>query len=261
MYSQVLPYFRQFEKSKGIADGDGFIEYPKMYRTIDVDFNESIFLEDLSIRNFTIIDRFTQEITADHVRLMMQCLGKFHAVSLSLNNQQPQKFKELASNLVELYFRPDNKLSRDFYNSTVEFIFDAVSGKEDALLLSKMKKAFEKDAVDVAADCVIAELATSTTDVIRHGDAWQNNTMFKYDEHGKPIEINLLDWQISHHGKTPIADVVHFIFSSTTKELRDAHYDEFLHIYHNSLSNHIRTYVHILFHFINLCFCAVKFKM
>lgn len=244
-----MTYFREFEKSNGLADDDGFIEHPKMYRAVDVDFNESIFLEDLRDRNFSIIDRFTQEINADHVRLMMQCLGKFHAISLTLNDQQPQKFKEVASKLVELYFRPDNKVSRDFYNSTVESIFNAVSGKEDALLLSKMKKVFEKDVVDVAADCVLADLDAPTS-VIRHGDAWQNNTMFKYDKHGKPIEINLLDWQISHHGTTPIADVVHFIFSSTTKDLRDAHYDEFLKIYHNSLSNHIRKYVQIHFCFV-----------
>lgn len=216
-----------------------------MYRAVETDFSESIFLEDLSVRNFTIVDRFTQEINADHTRLMMKCLGKFHALSLSLNDQQPQKFKELASKLVELYFRPNVKLSRDFYNSTVESIFNSVSGKEDALLLAKVKKVFEKDVVDVAADCVIAGL-DSPTSVIRHGDAWQNNTLFTYDKQGKPIEINLLDWQIAHHGTTPIADVVHFIFASTTKELRDAHYDEFLKIYYNSLSNHIRRYVHFV---------------
>lgn len=214
-----------------------------MYRAVDVDFSESIFLEDLSIQNFTIIDRFTQEINADHVRLMMQCLGKFHAVSISIHDQQPQKFKELTSNLVELYFRPHDKVSRDFYNASLESIFSAVSGKDDALLLSKMKKVFEKDVVDVAADCVLGDLDAPTT-VIRHGDAWQNNTLFKYDKHGKPIEINLLDWQVSYRG-TPIADVLHFIFTSTTKELRDSHYEEFLKIYHNTLSNHIRKYVEI----------------
>lgn len=178
MRPQVLPYFREFEKTKGVADGEGFIEYPKMYRALDTELHESIFLEDLNVRNFSIIDRFTQETNADHTRLMMQCLGKFHATSLSLKAQQPHKFKELASNLVELYFRPNHKVSRDFYNSTVETMYNVVSGEEDAPLLSKLKKVFEKEATDVASDCNDVDLDTPVS-VIRHGDAWQNNALVR----------------------------------------------------------------------------------
>lgn len=175
-HPQVLPYFREFEKSKGVADAEGFIEYPKMYRAVDTEMHESIFLEDLNIRNFSIIDRFTQETTAEHTLLMMQCLGKFHALSLSLKDQQPEKFEELASNLHELYFRPNHKLSRDFYNSTVETMYGVVSGKEDAELLLKLKKVFEKEAADVCADCNNVDLNTPVS-IIRHADAWQNNAM------------------------------------------------------------------------------------
>lgn len=244
MRPQVLPYFCQFEKSKGVADGEGFIEYPKMYRAVDAEFHESIFLEDLNIRNFTIIYRYTQETNANHAMLMMQCLEKYHAISLSLKDQQPQKFKELASNLIELYFRPDDRVSRDFYNASTETMYNVVSGNEDALLLSKLKKAFEKDASEVCVDCNNVDLDTPAS-VIRHGDAWQNNAMYRYDEHGKPIEINLLDWQIAHLATTPTSDLVHYIFSSTTKELRDAHYDEFLNTYHDTLSNHMRKYASV----------------
>lgn len=159
-----------------MADGEGFIEYPKMYRALDTDLHESIFLEDLNVRNFSIIDRFTEETNADHTRLIMQCLGKYHALSLSLKDQQPHKFKELASNLEDLYFRPNNQVSRNFYNSTVETLYNVVSGKEDAALLSKLKKVFEKEAADVAAECNNVDLDTPVS-IIRHADAWQNNCM------------------------------------------------------------------------------------
>lgn len=223
-----------------MAVGEGFIEYPRIYGAVDVDLNETIFLEDLSIRNFSIIDRFTQDMTADHVRLIMHSLGKFHAISLSLKDQQSQKFDKLASPLVELFFRQDLKTIRDFYNSTVQTILKALPGEQDESLRSKVTNVFDKDVVDIAADCLNAESAAPAS-VIRHGDVWQNNIMFKHDEHGKPTEISLLDWQISYHS-TPIADIVHFIFSCTTKELRDAHYDEFLQIYHTTLTDHVRKY-------------------
>lgn len=216
-----------------------------MYRAVDTECSESLFLEDLSVRNFAIVDRHTEDINADHVRLMMKCMGKYHALSLALQSQQPEVFNELTSNLVELYFRPHDRVSRDFYNSITETIFEVVSGEEDASLMSKMKEVFSKETVDVAADCINPASAAPAS-VIRHGDSWQSNVMFRNDEHGKPTEISLLDWQISHHA-TPIADIVHFIFSCTTKELRDAHYDEFLNIYHSTLSDHIRKYGHFTF--------------
>lgn len=55
---------------------DGFIEYPMCYRTIDDDFNEGVVLEDLNACGFKMIDKFTEDVSADHVRLVMRNL--FH---------------------------------------------------------------------------------------------------------------------------------------------------------------------------------------
>lgn len=63
--------------------------------------------------------------------------------------------------------------------------------------------------------------------------------MFRYDDNLKPIEINLLDWQMSRYS-SPIIDILYFMFLCTTKELRDAHYNESLNIYHEHLSSNIR---------------------
>lgn len=236
-YDKILPFFRQFEESKGvIVEEDGFHEYPKCYRTLDSDINECLLLEDLSERGFKIIDRRTEEVTADHVHLVMKTLGKFHAISFALKDQQPEKFKEITSNLDEIFIVTGKEYLRDYFNKQAESVFNAVS--DDDELLSKAKKFFERDAIDVAVECLDLKL-TGSGSVISHGDAWQNNTMFTYDNNGKPIAINFLDWQIARHA-SPIIDIVYYMFSCTTKELRDAHYDEFLKVYHNSLSTHVR---------------------
>lgn len=217
---------------------NGFNEYPKCYRTVDEDPDESIFLEDMSCRAFTMIDKSKEEVTADHVRLVMQSLGKFHAISFAIKDQQPDKFKQLTSNLKELFIRRDDGFFRAYFNKQVENISNAVSGDKDAHLLAKIKKFFEKDALDIAADCLDDNLDDSGF-VITHGDTWQNNTMFRNDSQGKPIEICLLDWQIARHA-SPILDIVYYMFSCTTKELRDVHYENFLKTYHESLTIHIQ---------------------
>lgn len=71
------------------------MEYPICYETITDDMNECIILEDLIARGFRMMDRFTEEVTADHIRLLMRILGKLHAVSFAIQDQQPQKFEEL----------------------------------------------------------------------------------------------------------------------------------------------------------------------
>ncbi|XP_055298661.1 uncharacterized protein LOC129566598 [Sitodiplosis mosellana] len=239
MYNEVLPFFRQFEESRGvILDDNGFIEYPKCYRTVDKELDECILLEDLSVRGFSIVDRFTEDITADHVRLVMKALGKLHALSFALKDQQPAKFKELTSNLSEHFIRRNEDLMRGYFAKQAESASSVLSEEEHGPIIAKVKKLFETSAIDVAADCLDLE-ATGSASVIAHGDAWQNNTMFRYDQNGKPIEVSLLDWQVSRQS-SPIIDIVYFVFCCTTKELRDAHYDDFLKVYHESLSTHIR---------------------
>lgn len=235
----MLPFFRQFERSKGLIDErDCFNEYPKCYGNVDVNFNECVFLEDLGLRSFSVSDR---KMDANHVRLVMQALGKFHAISFAAKDQQPDKFNEIASKLDEIYVRAEDHHWREFFNEQSDKILNLLSNDEDTLLYTKVKKLFEHEALDIAVDCLKLELA-GTASVITHGDAWQNNMMFRYDDNGKPVEISIIDWQISRHS-SPIIDIVHFMFFSTTKELRDAYYEHFLHAYHDSLSAHIRRYI------------------
>lgn len=241
LLTQVLPYFRKFEESKSVVSEEhSFTEYPKCYRTIDTELSEGVLLEDLGARGFRIIDRYNEEVSAAHVYLVMKALGKLHAISFALKDQQPEKFKELSSDLSENYIRRNERLLRDYLLKESHRVLNVFSGERDSHFLAKINKLFEKHPMDIAADCLEVERSGSAT-VICHGDMWQNNTMFKYDESGKPIEVCLLDWQISRHS-SPIIDIVYYIFCCTSKELRDAHYGDFLKVYHESLSAHIERY-------------------
>lgn len=168
-----MPYFRKFEESKGVTlEENGFIEYPKCYRTVDKELEECILLEDLSVRGFSIVDRFTEDITADHVYLIMKTLGKFHAISFALKDQQPDKFNELASSLTENFIRPTEELLRGYFAKQAELASSVLSEDEHGPVIAKVKKLFETNAMDVAADCLDLD-ATGSAWVIAHGDTWQ----------------------------------------------------------------------------------------
>lgn len=235
---QVLPYFHQFEQSKDISIANCFTEYAKCYRTTDTELNECIILEDLSVRDLTIIDQFTQEVTIDHACLLMQALGKFHALSFAVKDQKPEDFAILSSNLTEICLLPSNLIIKHHLNKLFEVVLEMLSGEEDVNVLNKLQTLFKRDSIDIIGDCLDLD-STGSASVITHGDAWQNNLMFRYDKSGKPIEICFLDWQGSKH-VSPVIDIVYFVFCCTTKELRDSHYEHLLNIYYDSLDTHTK---------------------
>lgn len=71
------------------------------------------------------------------------------------------------------------------------------------------------------------------------GDVWINNTMFRYDDNGKPIQVKLIDWQFARYA-SPVVDIILCLLSCTRKELRDKHYDELVMIYYESLSSFLK---------------------
>lgn len=237
LFLQIFPIFRDFERSKAInIESAGFVEYPVCYRTVDVDLNECLLLEDLALRGFSTIDRKTGVMTAEHVNLVMQGLAKFHAISFALKDQQPEKFNELTAHLDEVIILKSNIQLRHYLTEQSKQVFDAVSCEKDHL--DKITEFYKKESLDIATDCLDLE-STGPASVITYGDVWQNNILFKYDSNGKPIETSFVDWQVVRHS-SPVIDVAFFIFCSTSKELRDVHYNKFLKVYHDSVSAHIR---------------------
>jgi hypothetical protein len=68
---------------------------------------------------------------------------------------------------------------------------------------------------------------------------WINNIMYRNDENGAPVECCLLDHTIMRYA-SPVTDLMYLIFSGTSKELRDKHYQEFLNVYYEHLAGFIK---------------------
>lgn len=166
---KIFPCFREFQKSKGIlVDEDGFHEYPKCYRTIDTEQIETLFLEDLGDQMFRMVNLHTEVVTVDHVKLVMKILGKYHATSLALKDQQPEKFQKLVSNLNEIFFHPKKIDWALYINCIPKTLFDSISDDKDAHLLLHLVRLYERNQFDMGMDCVDSALAEPYA-VINHG--------------------------------------------------------------------------------------------
>lgn len=182
MIAQVLTHFRELQKVNGVnIDEKFFHEYSECYRTIDDDMNESLFIEDLKETNFVMIDHRTEEVTFEHACLVMATLGKFHALSFASKDQSSKKFHALAAQMPEILFRREDDYIRKLLDGQRKRILDCLEDTGDALLIAKVKTVFVDPVENVAYECVSGKSAEPYA-VICHGDFWNNNILFKYDE-------------------------------------------------------------------------------
>lgn len=166
--SQVLPFFHEFQVSKGINPiKNGFHEYAKYFYSDDTDMDEHLLLEDLRPKGFEMIDYYqTEIIDFDQVSLVMKALGKFHAISFAVRDQHPNKFEKLTSVLTDLYHR-------DALEPFKEELFAVLQRPDDADLLKKVNEALVNGFVAMGRGCVNGKSAGKYA-VICHGDAWVN---------------------------------------------------------------------------------------
>ncbi|XP_055304442.1 uncharacterized oxidoreductase dhs-27-like [Sitodiplosis mosellana] len=234
MYDKILSFFEEFQLSKGVIPGGNvFNESAKCYFSISEELSESLFLEDLRSKRFEMINYRKKSVTFEHVSLVMNSLGKFHGISFALKDQQPEKFKELASLSFEQYWTFLESEFNDHYFDTLKRLTTILEEKKRFDLLEKFNRAAGVDQCATIFN-LVASAAAEPYAVICHGDLTTYNSMFRYDEQGKAVEVKLIDWQFTRYA-SPITDLVLYLFCSTTKELRDQHYEDFLKIYYGSL--------------------------
>lgn len=232
-----MPYFRQFQEERNIiVDQDGFHEYSVCYKSIDTEPIECIFLEDLSKFSYSMIDK--EELNVEHILLVMKALGKFHAISFAMKDQQPESFSEIVNELQEHVFGHGQNLElAEAYNTAAMNVINSINDDEDAPLLEAILRLYERDQYDLMLDCINGSEAEPHA-VIIHGDMWSNNTMFQFDDTNIPSKACLVDWQISRYA-SPVLDILYYIFFNTTGEIRAHNYENFLETYYESLSSHL----------------------
>lgn len=178
-------------------------------------------------------------MTVEHVLLAMKTIGKFHAISLALKAQQPEKFDELVSELREPLFKYGYNfevIPIGFTNAAMNAI-ESITEESDAHLLKALLKLYEKSQFDIILECIDGVSAEPYA-VITHGDMWLNNTMYRHNDENIPNKATLIDFQLTRYS-TPVADLMYYIFVSASTELRERHYDTYLRTYYESLSSHL----------------------
>ncbi|XP_055602305.1 uncharacterized protein LOC129751065 [Uranotaenia lowii] len=232
-YASLLPTMCRFQEEKQVPVEARFSAFPECYLSVYDEQSKEymIALEDLRQRRFEMWDKLVP-MSYENVKLVMEQLGRFHAVSLALKDQRPEVFEQFKAHRDELTRITGIK---EFLDSMVKKSIDTL-GTHEQDARERMQKLYENfwERINACLDPKAAEPYT----VLCHGDIWANNMMFRYEEKS-PQEVVFLDLQAIRN-TSPVNDVVHFLFCATDDDFRQLHYKEMLQTYYNSLSNLLR---------------------
>ncbi|XP_075161960.1 uncharacterized protein LOC142234671 [Haematobia irritans] len=253
MYETIFKEFRQLSKDlrnddvqqNGNSGKCQFDNVPELLHTCLDDNDEFIILEDLSQWGYEQNLR-TNMPTFELAAATFRSIAKFHAMSFILQAKKPKIFQNLLQPM------SDNLFTDNVDPITIEFGKKHI--RKTRLMLqqdsySNPSVAKQIESLQILEDnfkrmCLQCVNGTEISPyaVICHGDFWNNNMMYtKKPSEQETIDAKLIDFQLSRYA-SPILDLVHYLYTSTDRELRSKHFPELLDIYYNTLTAHIQYY-------------------
>ncbi|KAJ8866922.1 hypothetical protein PR048_032784 [Dryococelus australis] len=197
---------------------------PKCYYHADKP-HQKLVMEDLCQSGFKMVES-TLPLDLDHSKLAISHLGMFHAASVALHRQDPHSLDNFL-----LY--PHLKSG----DSTTKFLQHRLDNIAENLHESHRKYSEKLCHLGETAFHRLEKVVQRDNDgfnVLNHGDARKNNMMFRYDEDGHVSDVIFVDFQYAYYG-SPAIDLLYFLYSSPSSEVRNNHYEELLECYHSSL--------------------------
>lgn len=178
-YSELLPAFVRFQEERKISKSLGFFDFPKCYLA---EYNEEkddsiIIMEDLRESGHKMWNKFVPT-NFEHTKLLVTSLGKLHAVSFAMKEQQPEmfeKFQQLNDFLSEKFVADENfsgMILKNIDNAADTLDPTDVRRRNRVLRLKEDIGQLMKEMVDPK---LVEPFA-----VVTHGDCWSNNFMYHY---------------------------------------------------------------------------------
>lgn len=156
-----------------------------------------------------------------------------HAASLAAEQLEPAHFAEQCAHMSEIVYCPE---AADFFSrildTSVQQALDSLNASNVDGNLSTPIRLIEQLQPTLFGHLhrSINEAADGPFSVVCHGDLWLNNLMFR----SQPEEVIFFDLQAMRR-TSPVFDILHFIYTSTRRQLRDVHTDTLLAAYVEAL--------------------------
>ncbi|CAD1476380.1 unnamed protein product, partial [Heterotrigona itama] len=190
-----------------------------------------LIMENLIERGFAMKDR-QKGLSLEHCRLVLQQLARLHAGSVAVFEQDPEIVESLTDGGI-LSTKCPKTFIRMMEVSLLRIAEELRSWPDEkcACTASKLMKL----SGTIGAECThIYDHDADEFCVLNHGDCWINNIMFRENQNGQPVELLLVDYQMSVY-TSPAVDLLYFLNICPEFDIKYTEDDYFLKIYLNTL--------------------------
>lgn len=174
IYTEFLPKIEQLQNDAGVPNEDR-LRYPKCYGSSLEKPNEVILLEDLSVTDFIMLDKF-KSLPDNCVRSILKNFAILHSLSFVLKRREPEKFDEFKHRFTDVWSINSHDEGAIIYMEKLES--DLSSLLDEEFHRSKIRNKM-KEMVHTSVELNKHELSNQYS-VIQHSDAWTNNFMFRF---------------------------------------------------------------------------------
>lgn len=177
-YNKILPGFIRFQEEKGLTKDEGFHAFPKCFAAIADEKKEQfvIIMEDLRASNFIMRPKEIPA-TADYAFLVIERLAKLHGISFAIKDQQPDFYEDLREvDDVLMKFAASQNIKKMWYSGFDRAIM-TLRSKKHVDIIKEAKTNILKYFTDCLKPPVFEPFG-----VIGHGDCWNNNMLFQYED-------------------------------------------------------------------------------
>nr|XP_049697233.1 uncharacterized protein LOC126054712 [Helicoverpa armigera] len=231
MYTEVLPKLVQMQKAAGVPEEDQ-LRYAKCYGSLYEPPHETLILEDLKDSDFIMLNKL-EPLPYDCVKGVLKNFALLHSLSQVMKNLYPAKYEEVTEKLTEA-------LTVLFGKEKFHFQAKIAEADVTSVLDDDWYKGFIENKLIEFSDLMPRMLRQEGNkySVIRQGDAWTNNFMFRVGDDS--VQTVLIDYQVSKNSN-PAIDLLVMLLNCTDHEARSKHFQEWMDYYHSefdkSLSN------------------------
>ncbi|XP_068229157.1 uncharacterized protein [Palaemon carinicauda] len=228
-YEELVPLLNEAI----ISTGQKPLCFPKCFLVSLEEGKEQIFFEDLRARDFKMEDR-RKGLDEAHINLVISELARLHSASHLLKTKLlkvgtiSSKYEWLARDFIS-FTQNSKELFVSWLQRSVDtgvMMLETIGGYETAInWLNSLKPDVEY--------YLSPYLQSKKFSSVCHGDCWNNNMLFRYDEEGCPVEVMLLDLQLNREA-SPATDLNYFLYTSVNGDVRRPNLDRFLSLYHST---------------------------
>ncbi|XP_046671466.1 uncharacterized protein LOC124361460 [Homalodisca vitripennis] len=190
-------------------------------------------MEDLSVSGFKMVDR-RKLLDFDHCKLFTEASAKLHALGVAVHRSNPE--------LIESFDTDSITVNEKFKVSMANSLLCMAAYLEDKPDYRKqfqvIIEASENDVFWTIYKNMLDDYKLKALRTLTQDDPWCTNMMFRYDNSGKPVGINILDFQCVKFNY-PLLEFVMFLTTAPNMEVRENRLNDLYQIYCDSLNGNL----------------------